>query len=472
MKIALLISGYLRGFVENVQSIQENIIQSHDCDIYIHLTQDENTDKYFNKYVSYNTIIKLLNPKVLIFSKNLRLSTNASINNILNQNYKKHWLNEEMKKMASSENQIYDVVIQIRPDVHIKTLLNYPAACGTNIQIPIDSKIDINKLKNSNDKYICDIIAFGNPSTMDKYLNYYLKINELIEMHGTLVNETLLYHYLNSNNIKYDLIDIQYIVILSLCNTVAITGDSGSGKTTISRIINNIFTDSFVLECDRYHKWERNDDNWKNYTHLNPEANYITKMCNDVFDLKLGNNVYQIDYDHKTGKFTDKNKIEPCENIIVCGLHCLYMPENIINLKIYMDTDDNLRIPWKISRDVKKRGYSIDKIYNQIKERESDYYKYIYPQKENADIIIRFYTNLIFDFDQYTADIKYPVFLKIGIKSCYSLNSIHIFNEINDIEYLENYTYINFKYFDNYDEILNKTFKEFIMNYIGEDLHV
>ena len=56
MKNALLISGYLRGFVENIQSIKENIIQSHDCDIYIHITQDETTDKYFNKSVSYDTI--------------------------------------------------------------------------------------------------------------------------------------------------------------------------------------------------------------------------------------------------------------------------------------------------------------------------------------------------------------------------------------------------------------------------------
>ena len=463
MKIALLISGYLRGFIENVQSIQENIIQSHDCDIYMHISKDETTDKYFNKTVSYDTIIKLLNPKVLIISKNLNLSSNKTVNNLLNQNYKKYWLNCEMKKMASIENKVYDIVVYIRPDVNIKTMFKYEVNCN-KIQIPMDSKIDINKLKNDDDMHICDIIAFGNQSVMEKYLNYYLKINELIEVHNTLVNETLLYHYLNNNNIEYELICIEYIVILSLCNTVAITGDSGSGKTTISKIINNLFANSFVLECDRYHKWERNDDNWKSYTHLNPDANYITKMCNDVFDLKLGKKVYQIDYDHTSGKFTDKNTIDPCENIIVCGLHCLYMPEHVINLKIYMDTDDNLRFPWKIERDVVKRGYSIDKIYKQIKERENDFYKYIYPQKEKADIIIRFYTNLIFDFDQYISHKKYPVFLKIGIKSCYNLNCIYNFNEINDIENLDNYIYINFKFFDNYSDILIKTLKELIIN--------
>jgi hypothetical protein len=47
MKLALLISGYLRGFIENINSIRENIIQSYDCDIYIHITDEQKCDKYF-----------------------------------------------------------------------------------------------------------------------------------------------------------------------------------------------------------------------------------------------------------------------------------------------------------------------------------------------------------------------------------------------------------------------------------------
>jgi uridine kinase len=254
------------------------------------------------------------------------------------------------------------------------------------------------------------------------------------------------------------------MVILSLCNTIAITGDSGSGKTTISNILKDILKDSFLLECDRYHKWERHDKNWQNYTHLNPQANYITKMCDDVFDLKIGNEIYQIDYDHETGNFTDKRLIEPKDNIIICGLHCLYMPDNIINLKIYMDTDDNLRIPWKINRDVKKRGYSIEKICNQIKEREHDYFKYIKPQKEKADVIVRFYTDVQFDYDKHHCDMEYPVFLKIGIKSGNNLNKICDFDEIKDIEHLDDYIYINFIFFENYDNIIKKTIKEILLN--------
>jgi uridine kinase len=464
MKNALLISGYLRGFIENIQSIKENVIQCHYCDIYIHITDDEKCDKYFNKNVSYDKIKQILKPKILLTSNNLRFSSDERINNLLNQNYKKYWLNEEMKKICSIENIKYDVVVQMRPDVNIKTRLSYEECADEYIQIPIDSKIDIKKLKNTTDKYICDMIAYGNPDIMNEYFKYYLNVKSLIKTYDTCTNEALLHNYLNDNAIKYKLVDVNYMVILSLCNTIAITGDSGSGKTTISNILKDILKDSFLLECDRYHKWERHDKNWQNYTHLNPQANYITKMCDDVFDLKIGNKIYQIDYDHASGKFTDKQLIEPKDNIIICGLHCLYMPDNIINLKIYMDTDDNLRIPWKINRDVKKRGYSIEKIYNQIKEREHDYSKYIKPQKEKANVIVRFYTDVQFDYHKHNCDMEYPVFLKIGIKSFHNLNKICNFDEIKDIEHLDDYIYINFIFFENYDNIIKKTIKEILLN--------
>jgi uridine kinase len=147
------------------------------------------------------------------------------------------------------------------------------------------------------------------------------------------------------------------------------------------------------LETDRYHKWERGNENYKNYTHLNPYANNLEKMSEDIYNLKIGNHIYQVDYDHSTGKFTNKEKIESKQNIIICGLHTLYIDKinNISDIKIYMDTDRDLIKEWKINRDVNERGYSMDKILNQINTRQTDYDKYISIQKNNADIIINFY---------------------------------------------------------------------------------
>ena len=427
MRLAILIAGYLRSIVENIDNLKKNVLQNYECDIYIHVTSNDNDIKndikYCNKKISIDFIRHNLNPTVLLVSDNLTFVDNYSTNNIINQNYKYYWLNEEMKKIMTIENIIYDVVIKIRPDVNILDKLNYDNIDLNKIYIPSDSKIDKKKLTNYDDKYICDIIAYGSQNIMNEYFNFYSHLDHLIKIHGT-VNETLLYHYLLNMNIKYELIDIKFMVILSLCNTIAITGDSGSGKTTVSNILKELFNNTFVLECDRYHKWERGDENWRKYTHLNPDANYLTKMQQDVFDLKIGNSVFQIDYDHSSGKFTDKKLIESAENIIVCGLHSLYLTETIINIKIYIDTDDNLRIPWKIKRDVQKRGYSIEHIIDQIKSRDEDFKHYIYPQKNNADIIINLYTDRIFDISDFVIDRELNVYFMVGIRVNYNLHNI------------------------------------------------
>ena len=460
MKIALLIAGYLRGINENIKYLKKKIIQEHDCDIYIHISNDDSDNKYYNKKTTVDFIYRELKPKILIMSDNLTFTNDIRANNLLNQNYKYYWLNEEKNKISIIENITYDVVIKFRPDVHMLDIIDFTQLKQNVLYIPLDSKIDINKLNKREDKYICDIIAYGSPSIMNIYFNYYNHINELLK-YG-YVNETLLYHYLTNININVKLMDIKFMVILSLCNTIAITGDSGSGKTTISIILKELFDNSFLLECDRYHKWERTSENWSIYTHLNPNANYLTKMQQDVFNLKIGNSVYQVDYDHKTGKFTDKKIIESADNIIVCGLHSLYLSDTIIDIKIYMDTDDNLRIPWKIKRDIQKRGYSIEKIIDQINSRKEDFKKYIHTQKKNADIIINLYTDKIFSIDNFSLDEELNVYLKIGIKNKYSINNI--INNLNrekisyeKISAEEEEIYIYFKNLSDY-KFLIKTF--------------
>ena len=99
-----------------------------------------------------------------------------------------------------------------------------------------------------------------------------------------------------------------------------------------------------------------------------------------------------MDYDHRTGKFTQKEKIVSKKNVIICGLHTMYDDKikDIIDIKIYLDTDRNLIKKWKIQRDVNERGYSMEKVLKQIEFRERDYEEYISKQKENADIIINF----------------------------------------------------------------------------------
>ena len=206
--------------------------------------------------------------------------------------------------------------------------------------------------------------------------------------------DNVLYNYLKDSSIDYNLIEIDYKLIISNCNLIAIAGDSGSGKSSLSTHLAKLFgNDVITLETDRYHKWERGDINYNTYSHLNPNANHLEKMYKDVYDLKIGNEVFQVDYDHTSGKFTQKEKIESKKNVIVCGLHTMYETNinTISDIKIYLDTDRELIKKWKINRDVNERGYTLEKVLKQIEFREKDYEEYILKQKENADIVIRFY---------------------------------------------------------------------------------
>jgi hypothetical protein len=451
MKHALLISGYLRCFKQVFPLLKENLLNENDIDVYIHIT-NEKEKKYNNKSISLDETITLLNPKVTLITNNFDFCVDERKNNLLNQNYKFYLLNEKRKDIEKIEKIKYTNIIKLRPDVYLQKKIDLNCVLN-KIHIPIDSKIDIDILSYPSDKHICDIIAYGSTENMNAYFSFYNELNELINTYGT-VNETLLYWFLTNNNFLYELIDIKYIVVLSLCNTIAITGDSGSGKTILSNIIKGLFNNSFVLECDRYHKWERGNENWCEFTHLNPEANYLTKMENDVFNLKIGNSIYQVDYDHSFGKFTDKQIIESKENIIVCGLHSLYIPDNIVNLKIYMDTDDDLRIPWKIKRDIHKRGYTIDKIIEQINYRKKDFDDYIFPQREKADIIINFYTNKQFNIDEFNVEDQVPVYLRIGIKSTFAFNKITETLNINKIEKDGGFVYIYFGNDFDYENII------------------
>tara|TARA_Y200000002_G_scaffold182699_1_gene150737 strand:+ start:4244 stop:5635 length:1392 start_codon:yes stop_codon:yes gene_type:complete len=454
MKIAILISGYFRGFQQTKETIKNNITwdENHSYDFFIQHSNISNDNKYYNEEIKIKDIQVFFNPKIIICLEDMYFSEDKRKNNILNQNYKIYCLYKNMELYSKANNMNYDVILKIRPDVYLKNKLDFNNL-DEIIYIPIDSKIDTSKLLKSNDKYVCDIIAYGKYQIMNKYLKYYKYLNLLITHYGT-VNETLLYHYLINSRYPYTETNIDYFVVLSQCNTIAITGDSGSGKTTLSTIIKNVFESSVLLECDRYHKWERGNENWKDYTHLNPEANYITKMNSDVFDLKLGNNIYQVNYDHTHGKFTDKEYIESKENVIVCGLHSLYLKKNITNLRIYMDTDENIRIFWKMKRDMKKRGYSKEKVYESILNRKDDFNKYIYSQKSEADLIIHIYSeNYIFNIDTFDESLIHNLKFKVGIKSTFKLNNI--FDEFDcEIENLNNYVYLCFENIDNYEKTI------------------
>jgi uridine kinase len=463
MKIALLISGYLRTFKLNITNIKEQILDKNDnVDIYIHITKNNDDDNYLNSGNDYDDI-KIINdtlkPICILYEPNINISDNKKINDISNL-----WLKyKKLNDVKLSNEKIfgkYDIVIKYRPDIQLISPIDFFDLKEDFIYIPKDSKIDKNKLSNPNDNYICDIFAYGNSEIMDKYFSLYENLNFYLEKYGN-VSETILYNYLNDCKINYELLDINYVVILSTCNIFAIAGDSGSGKTTLANELKKYFSKSLMLECDRYHKWERHSENWKHLTHLNPESNFLVKMNEDIFDLKIGKDIYQVDYDHKNGKFTEKEHIESSENVIVCGLHGLYTNnDNLYNLKIFIDTDKKLKDKWKIQRDVFERGHNIDYVNEQIKKREKDYWGYIHPQREKSDIIINFfngdneeiYLKIFINKKHYIMELLTNLSKK-GVK--FDLDSDNDFNHILFKKYINTDIMSNFEIkIDNYYEYI------------------
>ncbi len=177
--------------------------------------------------------------------------------------------------------------------------------------------------------------------------------------------------------------------------TIGIAGDSGAGKSTMIDIIELGLgvTNLLYIEGDGDHRWERGNRFWDEYTSLNPKANYLYRQAEDLKVLRLGSAVRRVDYDHQTGKFTLPKRLSSKKYVILCGLHALYLPQTRKNLdlKIYMDSDETLRRFWKIRRDTARRGYSKEEVLNSIVKRIPDAKKYIYPQKDYADLTVHYY---------------------------------------------------------------------------------
>lgn len=180
--------------------------------------------------------------------------------------------------------------------------------------------------------------------------------------------------------------------------TIGIAGNSGSGKSTLLRCIKNcIHNPMMELEGDGDHKWARKSENWKRFTQLNPQANYLYRQAYLLEKAKNRLPILYADYNHETGTFNPPRKYLSHKYIILSGLHALFLPKTRKNLdfKIFLETDEELRKYWKCKRDIETRGYSKETILKQLKDRESDEKEYIEPQKAYADFIIHYYCKFI-----------------------------------------------------------------------------
>tara|TARA_R100001509_G_scaffold140114_2_gene94846 strand:- start:8703 stop:10028 length:1326 start_codon:yes stop_codon:yes gene_type:complete len=175
---------------------------------------------------------------------------------------------------------------------------------------------------------------------------------------------------------------------------ISVSGPSGVGKTTISRMLAAIcgLDQTLILSGDDLHKWPRNHKKWLQYTHFDPAANFLQTGSKDLKLLKTGENIFRKKYNHDTGNFTKPLLIKSKKYIINEGLHAFYLKDDslISDIKIYVETESHLQDSWKIKRDISKRGYNLSEVVETINRRKIDEEKYIFPQKNDADVIVTF----------------------------------------------------------------------------------
>jgi uridine kinase len=176
---------------------------------------------------------------------------------------------------------------------------------------------------------------------------------------------------------------------------VGVAGGSASGKTTIVDRIHDAFGDAIqVIGHDCYY---RAHDNMPfaqratlNYDH--PDAFETERLVRDVLALKAGQAIRRPVYDYADhNRSAETVLVEPRPIILLEGILVLENPElrDLMDLKVFVDTDADERIMRRISRDTLERGRSIESVITQYRDTVKPMHdKFVEPTKYYADVII------------------------------------------------------------------------------------
>jgi uridine kinase len=176
---------------------------------------------------------------------------------------------------------------------------------------------------------------------------------------------------------------------------IGIAGGSGSGKTTLMKnLIARLGEQVTVLSHDNYYK--RHDDmTYEERCLLNydePEAFDTSLMVYQLGELRRGFSVDCPVYDFTVhNRSNETTKIVPERVIIVEGILIFENKElrDLMDVKIFVDTDADIRLCRRIKRDVNKRGRSMESVLKQWQQTVKPMHElYVEPSKKHADIIV------------------------------------------------------------------------------------
>ena len=176
---------------------------------------------------------------------------------------------------------------------------------------------------------------------------------------------------------------------------IGIAGGSGSGKTTLMKnLIARFGDDVTVLSHDNYYRpyddlniEQRRAINWDH-----PDAFDTEMMIEHLRELKAGHAIECPNYDNTNyARCTETTHLEPTKVILVEGILIFENKQlcSLMDIKIFVDTDADVRLIRRIRRDVAKRGRSLDSVLTQyLSTVKPMHEQFVEPSKKNADLVV------------------------------------------------------------------------------------
>ena len=176
---------------------------------------------------------------------------------------------------------------------------------------------------------------------------------------------------------------------------IGIAGGSGSGKTTLAKHLSHYFGDRLsLLRHDDYYK-AQSDLTIEERASLNfdhPDAFDTSLLIEHMDELRAGHDIACPIYNYSLhDRSTDVRLVKSTEVIVLEGILIFENPEilNRLDIKIYVDTDADVRIIRRIKRDVSERGRDLDSVISQYFATVKPMHEaFVEPSKRHADVIV------------------------------------------------------------------------------------